>query len=142
MQANLNHAEFLSGVKDKVPTAVLALSPLLHWKLTIEVGENRVLDDSLVDQILAQPLHNLNLLLHAQTRNRHFQDSAYAGRMRGNEALVVKVHQRAHDELAIHTIGDTAVSWNTVTEILDLERAFNAGGEEAAEWSDQRRKFS
>lgn len=55
----------------------------------------------------------------------------------GNEGVVVHVGEETHDELAVHTVGNTAVTGDGVAEILDLEGALQTRGEETSEGSDQ-----
>ena len=55
----------------------------------------------------------------------------------GDESVVVHVGEETHDELAVHTVGDTAVTGNRVTKILDLESALQTRGEETSKGSDQ-----
>lgn len=97
-----------------------------------------VLHHTLVDKILAQPLHNLNLLLDTQPRNRHLQHRPHTRPMLRNKPLIIHIRQRPHNKLAIHAVRDAAVPGHTVPEILDLERAFDARGEETAEGRDER----
>lgn len=58
--------------------------------------------------------------------------------MNGNEALIVHECQCSHDELAIHTVGNTAVAGDGVAKVLDMERPLDSRGEEAAERGNQR----
>lgn len=53
--------------------------------------------------------------------------------MHSDETLVVHEGEKAHDELAVHTIGDATVSWDAVAKILNLECAFQTRGKEATE---------
>lgn len=55
-----------------------------------------------------------------------------------DEAVEVHKGKEAHDELAIHTVRDTAMARDRLAEILDLERPLESGGEEPAERSDER----
>lgn len=57
-----------------------------------------------------------------------------------NETLVVHKGEGAHNKLAIHSISNATVTRNGVTEILDLERALDTGGEEAAKGSHEAGK--
>lgn len=52
-----------------------------------------------------------------------------------DECLVVDEYEQSHDDLTIHSIGDTAVTRNRLTEVLNVECALEAGSKEAAEWS-------
>lgn len=54
--------------------------------------------------------------------------------------MVVHEREEAHDELAVHAIGDTAVAGDRLAEVLDLESALQTGCEETAKGSDQRGK--
>lgn len=52
--------------------------------------------------------------------------------------MVIHVREEAHYELAVHAIGDTAVAWDGVAKILDLEGAFEARGKETSKRRDER----
>jgi len=58
--------------------------------------------------------------------------------MRRDKTLVVHERKEAHDELAVHAIGDAAVAGDALAEVFDFEGAFEARGEEAAEGRDER----
>lgn len=58
--------------------------------------------------------------------------------MRRDETLIVHERKEAHDELAVHAVGDAAVAGDALAEIFDFEGAFEARGEEAAEGGDER----
>ena len=58
--------------------------------------------------------------------------------MHGDETLIIHEGEEAHDELAIHAIGDAAVARDGLAEVLDFEGAFEARGEEAAKGRDER----
>jgi hypothetical protein len=45
-----------------------------------------------------------------------------------------------HDKLTVHAICHTAVTGDTVSEILDLESSFQTAGKEPTEGSDKRGK--
>lgn len=52
--------------------------------------------------------------------------------------MVIHVGEETHDKLAVHAIGDSAVSRDGVTKVFDLESTFEARSEEAAKGCDQR----
>ena len=60
----------------------------------------------------------------------HISNASFIDR---NEALVVHEGKETHNELAVHTIGNTAVARNGLAEVFDLKGTFEAGGEETAE---------
>jgi len=88
--------------------------------------------------MLANPFNQLHLLEGSETCNgtlnytsqRHFVDS--------DKAVIVHVRKETHDKLAIHTVGDPSMSWNTVPEILNLEGTFETGCEEPTKGGDER----
>ena len=90
--------------------------------------------------MLAQAPNNLHLLLWRQAGDGHFDDATDRGLVGSNEALVVHKGQRAHDELAVHAVGDAAVAWDRVAKVLDLEGSLDARRKKAAERRHQRRK--
>lgn len=57
--------------------------------------------------------------------------------MHGNKTLIIHKGKEAHDELAVHSIRDAAVTGDRFAEILDLEGSFQAGGKEAAKRRDE-----
>ena len=65
---------------------------------------------------------------------------SYASLVNCNEALIVHESKETHDELAVHTIGDTAVARNWLAEVFDFEGTFETRGEEAAEGRNEGRE--
>ena len=57
--------------------------------------------------------------------------------MTGDEAMIIHEGEETHDELTIHTIGNTAMAGNGFAEILDVERSFEPGREEATKGGDE-----
>ena len=94
----------------------------------------------MINQILRQPPHDLYLLLTTQPLNRDLNHAAHARIMHRHEALIIHEGEHAHDELAVHAIRDASVARDGLAEVLDLESALEARGEEAAEGRDQRGK--
>ena len=94
-------------------------------------------NDALVVQILAQPPHNVHLLLGCQTRDRTLNDTTHTRLVNCNETLVIHESEQPHNELTVHPISDSTMTWDTVTEVLDFEGSFETRREEAAEGSDQ-----
>lgn len=90
--------------------------------------------------MLAKPHDHVHLLLEREPRDGRLDDAADARLVHGDEALVVHEGERAHDELAVHAVGDAAVAGNGVAKVLDVEGALDARGKEAAKGRDQRRK--
>lgn len=91
----------------------------------------------MVIQIFAQPLHHLNLLLDCQACNGRLNHPTHRGLVHGNKTLVIHECKESHDELAVHAISDSAVAWDAIPKIFDLEGPFETRGEEAAEGSDE-----
>ena len=58
--------------------------------------------------------------------------------MHSDETLIIHEGEKAHNELAIHAIGDAAVARDGLAEVFDFESTFEAGSEEAAEGRDER----
>lgn len=85
-----------------------------------------------------QPPHDLDLLLARQAHHRGLNHIPDTRLVDGNKALIIHKREKAHDELAIHAVGDAAVAGDGFAKVFDLEGAFEAGGEEAAEGGDQR----
>ena len=88
--------------------------------------------------MLGQPPHDLDLLLARQPHHRRLDHIPHASLVDGNKALVVHEGEKAHDELAVHAVGDAAVAGDGLAKVFDFEGAFEARGEEAAEGGDQR----
>lgn len=95
-------------------------------------------NNALVDQVFAKALDQLHLLLRTQAGDGHLDNAAQRDLIHGNEAVVVHVRKETHNKLAVHPIGDTSMSRNRITEILNLERAFETRGKETTEWCDER----
>lgn len=94
--------------------------------------------DPLIEQILGQPPHDLDLLLVSQARNGRLDDAPHTRLVDGDKTLIIHEGEEAHDELAIHAVGDAAVARDGLAEVFDFEGPFEAGGEEAAEGRDER----
>lgn len=92
---------------------------------------------SLVTQISRHPADELNLLIHRQACDGCLQDVAKSDLVNGNEGVVVHEREKAHDELAIHTVRHASMAGDRITEILDLEGTLETRGEESTEGSDQ-----
>jgi hypothetical protein len=95
-------------------------------------------NNPLIDQMFPQPLDQFHLLLRTEAGDRHLDDTAQRNLIHSDEAVVVHICEETHDKLAVHPVGNTAMSGNRITEILDLERAFETGGKEPAEGCDKR----
>ena len=108
----------------------------LYGKTGADLGTH----NALVIQILSQAPHHLDLLLDRQTGNGILNHASHRCLVHGDETLVVHEREEAHDELAIHPVGDSTVSGYAVAEVFDLECPFETGGEEAAEGGDQGSK--
>lgn len=54
-----------------------------------------------------------------------------------DETLVIDGGKYAHQELAIKPIGQPTVSWDTLTEILNVECTLDTTSKETAKWSNQ-----
>lgn len=95
---------------------------------------------ALVAEISAHAFDQLNLLFGRQAGNGRLQDAAQRDFVNLDEGVKVHVSEKAHDELAIHSIRHAAVSGNRVAKVFNLESALKAGGEEAAKGSNKRCK--
>lgn len=95
---------------------------------------------TLVLEVPAHSLDELNLLLDRQARDGELHDVAVCHLVFGDEGVEIHVGKEAHDELAVHAVSHASVSGNGVAKVLDLEGALEARGEEAAKGSDQGRK--
>ena len=62
------------------------------------------------------------------------------GLIDGNKTLVIHKGKQTHDELAIHSIGDTAVTGDRFSKVFDFKSPFKARGEEASKGGDERCK--
>lgn len=105
----------------KVPVRRLAL----HTQ--VEGSKSYLLrDSSLVVQIFAQPLHNLYLFFNGEPDNGCFDNATDGLMVDSDEALVVHVCEKPHDELAVHTVCHASMARNAVAEVFDLERSFES----------------
>jgi hypothetical protein len=92
--------------------------------------------------MLANALHQLHLLLWCQTCDCSLDHSSKRDFVHSDEAVVIHIREETHDELTVHTICNTSMSRNRITEVLNLKGSFEAGSEKASEGSDQRSKCS
>lgn len=90
-------------------------------------------DNALVVEMLADALHELHLLFWGQPIDRAFNNAPERHFVDGDEAVIVHVCEKSHDELAVHAVGDSTVTRNRVTKVLDLKGALEAGGKETPE---------
>lgn len=86
--------------------------------------------------MLANALDKLNLLFRGETSDYCFNNTAKRYLVHRNEAVVVHVCEESHDELTVHTISDTAVTWDGITKVLDLECALKSRCKESSERCD------
>lgn len=89
---------------------------------------------------MAHALDKLNLLIGSQAGNGRLENSPQVDLVDRNEGVVIHVGEEAHDELAIHAVGDAAVAGDRVAKVLDLEGALETRGKETTEWGNQGRK--
>lgn len=111
-------------------------SPILS-EVSGEASTHLIRYNTLIMQILPQSLHNLKLLLDCQSCDCGLNHTAHASRVHGDETMVIHKDEQAHRKLAVHAIRDAAMAGNGLAEVLDLEGALEAGGEEATEGSNQ-----
>ena len=97
-------------------------------------------DLSFHDEIFHQSFQNFDLILRRKSLHCHFEHPSYAGLIFRDKALIIDKREEAHDELAIHAVRDTAMTWDRFTKVFDFEGTFQAGGKETTEGSDQRGK--
>lgn len=76
---------------------------------------------TLIIQVLAQPLHYLDLFLDRQAGDGRLDHISHRGLVHRDKALVIHKGEEAHDELTIHPIRNAAMSGDAIAEILDLE---------------------
>lgn len=105
-------------------------------ELSVQTLQNRLGNSTLVVQILAQPSDNLQLLLDRQAIDGGLNHISNGSFVHGNKAMVVHVRKEAHDELAVHPIGDTAMTRDRFTKIFNFKGSLKPGSEEATERSD------
>lgn len=92
----------------------------------------------MVTKVSTHASDKLDLLIGTETGNGHLEHVAKVDLVNSDESVIVDVCEEAHDELAVHAIRHTTVAGDGVTEVLDLECALQARGEEASEWGNQR----
>ena len=92
----------------------------------------------LVDKVSCEELDELDLLVGCQACDGSLKQIARGCLVHSDEALVVHESEEAHDELAVHAVGHSAVTRDRIAKVLDVERTLEAGGEEATERRNQR----
>lgn len=73
-------------------------------------------------------------------KHRHLQNLAQANVGGSNESLVVEVGKRAHQELAVKSVCNTAMTRNGVAKVLNAEGSLQSTSKESTKWSNQRGK--
>lgn len=94
-------------------------------------------NNALVDEMLADAFDQLHLLVWSEPCDGCFDDASQRHFVQCDETVIIHVGEKAHDELAIHAVSDTAVSGDRIAEIFDLESAFKTRGKETTERSDE-----
>ena len=102
----------------------------------------RLRNRALVVQVLAEATDHLELLVDRQTINRGLDDVAHARLVYGNETVVVHERKESHDELAVHTVGNTTVARDRLAKVLDVEGTLQTRGKEPTKGSNERGKSS
>ncbi len=97
-------------------------------------------DDTLVEQVLADSLDQLYLFFRCQSRNHGFNHTSEGYFVDCDEAVVVHVGEEPHDELAIHAIGDASMPGNGIAKVLELECSLQSRCEETTKRSNERGK--
>lgn len=82
------------------------------------------------------PLDQVQLLIIRQPINSTLNQASKRNLVNGNKTVIIHVSEKSHDELAIHAIRNSAMAWNGIAKVFDLESSFEARGEEAAEGCD------
>jgi len=93
-------------------------------------------------KIVLEIIDELQLLLNREATDDRLKYGADGNVMLANEAAIIDVDKHAHQELAIHSIRHTAMSWNAVSKVLDIESALETRGEKATKWCNQRSEAS
>ena len=57
-------------------------------------------------------------------------------RMRSNERVNIDVYKSGHDEFAVESVHETTVTWNSISEVLDLKSSLESASKEAAKWTN------
>ena len=96
-----------------------------------------ICDHTLIHKMLCQPFDNLNLLVRREPLYRSLNHATYTGLVDGYEALIVHKRKKPHDELTVHTIGDSAMTRNRFSKIFDFESAFQTRSKETSKRGDQ-----
>ena len=87
---------------------------------------------ALIIQIFSQSSDDLYLLFCRQACNCGLDNAAHADFVDRNKTVVVHIREGSHDELAIHPVGHTSVTWDTVAKVLDLEGSLETRRKEAS----------
>lgn len=126
-------------IMNKVGGKIMTLANLSssHGEVLVDALNEISRNNALVSEIATHALDELNLLFWRQAGDGGLEYRAHADLVNRDEGVVVHVSEEAHDELAVHTISDTAVSGNRVAKVLDLECSLESGSEEPSEGSDE-----
>lgn len=89
--------------------------------------------------MLADPLDQLHLFLRCQLYCG-LNNISQGDVVKSNEAVVIHVGEKSHNELTVHTVGNATMPWNRISEVLDLEGSLQPRREEATKRRNERSK--
>lgn len=92
----------------------------------------------MVNEILGDEQQQLLMVVDGQPSRNNLQHLVEIDLGLRNERMVVDVGEEAHDELAVHAIGNTSMARDGVAKVLDLERALETRSKEATERRNER----
>lgn len=101
---------------------------------------NRRIDRVVVSKVLGNEQQQLLMVVNGQPSRDNLQHLVKVDLGLRNERVVVDVGEEAHDELAVHAVGNTTVARDRVAKVLDLERALETRSEETTKWRNKRSK--
>lgn len=50
----------------------------------------------------------------------------------------IDIDERSHDDLTVESVHETTVTWNSISEVLDLKSSLESASKEAAKWTNSR----
>lgn len=90
------------------------------------------------DSLLASPLISLCLFFWGSAYDPQLDNVSKSEVAGSDKAMVVHIRKKAHNELAIHTIRHSTMTWDRVSKILNLERSLKTGSKEPSKRCDER----
>lgn len=92
---------------------------------------------ALADEVAPDLVVQLDLIIDRELSDDRLQHGSNRDVVLSDERRVVDVREETHQELAVESVSQAAVTGNAVTKVLDVEGTLETTSEETTEGSDQ-----